>query len=110
MVDDLLKSLQNALKHFMSWEPVKFNMNYILLKDQTINSEELPAAVDAISAPPIVFHTEVPVVSETRAEEPVLVSPPQDVKVLPLELDLDSTSPWPSYNRSLAVVHGPIKS
>lgn len=58
LVDDLLKSLQNALKHFMSWEPVKFNFNYIIQKDEIYKSEELPLAVEAVSSAPIIFTSE----------------------------------------------------
>ena len=42
----------------MSWEPVKFNFNYIIQKDEIYKSEELPLAVEAVSSAPIIFTTE----------------------------------------------------
>ena len=42
----------------MSWEPVKFNFNYIIQKDEIYNSEELPLAVEAVSSAPIIFTSE----------------------------------------------------
>lgn len=42
----------------MSWEPIKFNFNYIIQKDQIFTSEELPIAVETVSSAPIIFTSE----------------------------------------------------
>merc|ERR1719186_1747123 len=69
--NDKRKGLQNALKHFMSWEPIKFNFNYIIQRDQTIISEELPVATEVTSSKPIVFSTEklIPAQNELELEQ-----------------------------------------
>ena len=53
----------------MSWEPVKFNFNYIIQKDEVYKSEELPLVVEAVSSAPIIFITEE-VIEETPEEIP----------------------------------------
>ena len=53
----------------MSWEPVKFNFNYIIQKDEVYKSEELPLAVEAVSSAPIIFTTEE-VIEEAPEEIP----------------------------------------
>ena len=56
----------------MSWEPVKFNFNYIIQKDEVYKSEELPLAIEAVSSAPIIFATEE--VIEEAPEEIEMVS------------------------------------
>ena len=53
----------------MSWEPVKFNFNYIIQKDEVYKSEELPLAIEAVSSAPIIFTTEE-VIEEAPEEIP----------------------------------------
>jgi len=87
---DQRKSLQNALKHFMSWEPVKFNFNYIIQKDEVYKSEELPPVVEAVSSAPIIFTTEE-VIEETPEEIPAEIEMIEEdqseelIEVLPSE-------------------------
>jgi len=73
--------LQNALKHFMSWEPVKFNFNYIIQKDEIYKSEELPLAVEAVSSAPIIFTTE-DVIEETPEACPEEIPATEEIEMI----------------------------
>merc|ERR1711990_1318039 len=79
---DQRKSLQNALKHFMSWEPVKFNFNYIIQKDEVYKSEELPLAVEAVSSAPLIFTTEEVIEQIPATEEIEMIEEDQSEELI----------------------------
>ena len=65
----------------MSWEPIKFNFNYIIQKDQIFTSEELPSAVEVVSSAPIIFTSEE-VIEEKNVPEEIHEDIPQEVEMV----------------------------
>ena len=65
----------------MSWEPIKFNFNYIIQKDQIFTSEELPSAVEVVSSAPIIFTSEE-VIEEKIVPEEIHEDIPQEVEMV----------------------------
>ena len=79
----------------MSWEPIKFNFNYIIQKDQIFTSEELPSAVEVVSSAPIIFTSEE-VIEEKNVPEEIHEDLPEEVEMVSdLKLSVFSKSNFP---------------